>query len=132
MEDAQGQPGPAVPGGEEGTRLRCCPGLPAVPEENIQADRDVTAESNTAIYGAGGDEERGKQADGDENKDGRNGPWRTAEVWTGAAAPLLRQCTNCSSTRWLRTERQDVFYLYGLHMHPRERCDACVLAPPLS
>lgn len=51
MMEGGGRSGPApLPGGREGTSLHRCPGLPAVPEENVQADRDVTAERNARLF----------------------------------------------------------------------------------
>lgn len=36
--------------GEEGMRPLCCPGLPLLPGENIQADTDVTVERSTRLF----------------------------------------------------------------------------------
>lgn len=64
-------------------RLRCSQGkggneprLPDIPEDHIQADRDVTVERNTWLFMEQVKMRRRmrKQADGDENQDGRNGP----------------------------------------------------------
>lgn len=123
MEVAQGQPGSAAPRGEEGTSLRCCPGLPAVPGECVQADRDVTAERNTRLFM----EQVKMRSAGNKQMEMRtrmDGTGRmAAEVWTGAARSAGASVNEMQLNSLVEGgETRCVLSVWCPH--------ACVLAPP--